>query len=230
MKTSSGDAGASSALIYPYFLRDVDASTELLARINDAVPRNLPETIRADVCQELALSILSGEAVISNAGECISQHIKKQFAFSPYRYGHVSFDREELRNQIELQMQRPITCLAEYFRNYKKHWAARNKDKCRTYGRAYRARNLATIRSKQRDSYRRVNNVAPEKYRPKVTAEIVLEMRGKYAKGASLGALALEYDLKEQTAYDALTGRTWKNLPLPDYASRRKPNRGRHIK
>jgi hypothetical protein len=58
----------------------------------------------------------------------------------------------------------------------------------------------------------------------------VLELRDKYASGASLGKLSLDCGLREQTIYDAITGRTWKQVPLPDYADRRRPNRGRHVK
>lgn len=139
-------------------------------------------------------------------------------------------ERERIRQAGRRAAERKAADEAEYHRRYKITWRADNHDRCRKYGRDYRERNLKAVRNKQRESYRRKNNVPPERYRPKVTPERVLEMRGKYASGISLGSLALEYGLKEQTAYDAITGRTWKDLPLPDYSARRRPNRGRHVK
>lgn len=141
-----------------------------------------------------------------------------------------SEERERISNRNLQAAKREKARRAKYHKNYSKEWSANNKDKCRKYWRDYRARNLASIRERQRNSYRRANNVTPENYRPKITGEKVLQMRQEYAEGKSLGLLAAKYCLSEGAAYDAITGRTWKNLPVPDYQSRRRPSRGRHVK
>ena len=109
-------------------------------------------------------------------------------------------------------------------------WADKNRDKCQKHWRDYRQRNLETVRYKQREAYRSKHHVSPENYRNKLDAEKVLNMRSQYAEGKSLGMLATNYGVSEKTAYDAITGVTWKKLPLPNYEGRRRPNRGRHVK
>ena len=108
-------------------------------------------------------------------------------------------------------------------------WVNNNRAQCRKYWRDYRSRNLSAVREQQRNNYRQKNNVPPEKFRPKLSQTAVLEMRAKFAQGISLGVLTTDYKVNVQTAYDAILGRTWRKLPLPDYSQRKRPNRGRHV-
>jgi hypothetical protein len=71
---------------YPYLLSDVVDGAQLIQRINNLVPRYLSEDVRADVCQEVALAVLSDELDLANLAGYIKQYIKSQSAYLPSKY------------------------------------------------------------------------------------------------------------------------------------------------
>lgn len=94
------------ALLYPYNFSAVAEGAALIAKIIDLVPRTLPEAVRADVCQELALAVLSGEADPERLDEHVAAAVRTQFRFLPSRW-HVSLDDEEYRvSRVEYQARR----------------------------------------------------------------------------------------------------------------------------
>lgn len=59
-------------LVWPYG----DADDPVVAKVNRLIPRNLPEQIRAEACQELAVALLSREKATSEADlvtECVAR-------------------------------------------------------------------------------------------------------------------------------------------------------------
>lgn len=66
---------------------------DLLAAINNIVPRGLPPVIRADVCQDLALAIIAGEIRLSAvSAETIVEFTRAAYKLSPLASGRVSLD------------------------------------------------------------------------------------------------------------------------------------------
>lgn len=81
-----------SELVYPYLLDTQVEGADLLLAVNAAVPKSLPQDVRADVCQELILACLAGEVdarqIAAHAPHFIKQHYKRY----PRRFGIVSLD------------------------------------------------------------------------------------------------------------------------------------------
>lgn len=62
--------------LYPFITKDRTADNAILAAVHSAVPKYLAEDIRADVCQDLIVSILTGEVSLDNLSEIVPQHLK----------------------------------------------------------------------------------------------------------------------------------------------------------
>lgn len=80
-------------LYYPYLAHDPKKSDgeDLVVLANKLVPKGLPHDIRADVCQELIISILSGEITRDQAHDHVHKHIGRvfksvEFKFTPAGY------------------------------------------------------------------------------------------------------------------------------------------------
>jgi hypothetical protein len=52
--------------------------------------------------------------------------------------------------------------------------------------------------------------------RAKVTGEIVMEMRRRYAEGENAAALGRLFGITQSAAHQAVSGRSWKHLPMVD--------------
>ena len=76
------------AMFYPYMpKRSSSVGADLVLEINAAVPRTLPSEIRSDVCQEMAMAVLSGEfdrSAIKHNVEAIIRRIKDDSGFIEY--------------------------------------------------------------------------------------------------------------------------------------------------
>ncbi len=81
-------------LLYPYSVSPAADGAELILRINELVSKSLPESVRADACQELALRVLSGEADAARLEEYVRECVRTQYRFLPSKF-HVSLDCEE---------------------------------------------------------------------------------------------------------------------------------------
>ena len=60
--------------LWPYGCDD-----RLCLRINEIVPRGIPEDVRADVCQELVLAVLAGDVELENASKSLPQATRVAF-------------------------------------------------------------------------------------------------------------------------------------------------------
>lgn len=62
---------------YPYIAHDPKRTTgaDLVMAVNKAVPRGLPEELRADICQDLICAVLAGEIAVENIGGSVKEFI-----------------------------------------------------------------------------------------------------------------------------------------------------------
>lgn len=83
----------SSFVRYPFIIQTRDTPEhELLRFVNAAVPRQLPDQMRADVCQDLAVALLSGEVSRERAPALVKKLISANWKINPSRYGPLSLD------------------------------------------------------------------------------------------------------------------------------------------
>jgi hypothetical protein len=82
----------SAAAYWPYLKDTNHQDYEMIAVINNAVPRTLPEYVRADICQNLAVSILLGEIQLDDLQKAIPVLVKSAWKDSPSKYGPLSLD------------------------------------------------------------------------------------------------------------------------------------------
>jgi len=61
---------------YPYLPKSLGIEDNLLRTIHEAVSRGLPDDIRADLCQDLVVSVLSGDVSLENVREAIPLHLR----------------------------------------------------------------------------------------------------------------------------------------------------------
>lgn len=86
-----------SHVCYPY-LRTTNTSeasrdgAELLSFVNNLIPRRIPDDIRADICQDMIVAILTGETTRSQLDKDHRSFISKIFAQYPWKYKWISFD------------------------------------------------------------------------------------------------------------------------------------------
>ena len=66
--------------------------SDLLKVINNALPLYLPELIREDICQEIALAALRGDADITNLSPAIAVYKKKINGLTSNRFQFISVD------------------------------------------------------------------------------------------------------------------------------------------
>lgn len=82
------------ALLYwPYMRGDDPRYIGLIRAVNEAVPRTLADGIRADVCQEIMVSVLTGEIAETEIGSAVKAHLKNHYKQFPVKaYGVLSLD------------------------------------------------------------------------------------------------------------------------------------------
>jgi hypothetical protein len=102
--------GNHAPLRYPYLLDDRVDGAELLLRINALVPRGLPETIRADVCQALALAVLMGEIRSDEIDAHVSSYVRQQYALMSSKYATIYLDTmsAKARENVEVYAQQLV--------------------------------------------------------------------------------------------------------------------------
>jgi hypothetical protein len=90
---------------YPYLTdTTVGDGAELLTIINALVPR-LAESVRADVCQELALSVLIGEVKLEELSLHVRDYAKRQFMLSNKRLLYLDSLSARARENVEIYAQ-----------------------------------------------------------------------------------------------------------------------------
>lgn len=86
------DAAPTGSLFYPYLIYEPNKENDLLFAVNNAVPKSVPEQLRADICQDLIVAVLSGEMDRSELEDQASVYIKKVMKMFPMKYGPLSLD------------------------------------------------------------------------------------------------------------------------------------------
>lgn len=84
----------SQQLFYPYMVHDKESPDEgaaLVKLVNSVVPGTLPEDIRADVCQDLIIGILSGDIAPGRVHDFVEEHVSKAFKVNPTRFEGTGF-------------------------------------------------------------------------------------------------------------------------------------------
>jgi hypothetical protein len=90
-KVNSNEVGIKAPIVkipefYPYSINPDNEGFDLIERINALVPKNILEDLRADICQELALLVYSGEVEEAFIAETIPKVIKQQRKFMPTKF------------------------------------------------------------------------------------------------------------------------------------------------
>lgn len=77
---------------YPYISNRAGEEHELLLAVEALVPKSLPKWSRADICQDLLVAVLTGEATLENVRDNVPRYIKWFFSKEPSKYGDLSLD------------------------------------------------------------------------------------------------------------------------------------------
>jgi hypothetical protein len=93
----------SKQLFYPFMAHDPekpDGARDLVLLVNGAVPDSWPEHIRADVCQDMIVGLLSGDIAVGDLNDAVGRYITKHFKTLPLKYDgagpRISFDQPML--------------------------------------------------------------------------------------------------------------------------------------
>lgn len=95
-------------LFYPYMAHDpknIDEGRALALLANQLVPRELPEQIRADVCQDLVVGMISGEVQPDRANDFVIERMRHIYRLFPqlqpqyYRGAQSSIDQPVFHNK-----------------------------------------------------------------------------------------------------------------------------------
>lgn len=81
---------------YPFIAHDPRKTTgaDLVAKVNKAVPRGLPEEIRADICQDLICAILAGEMTEADLQGNVRDFVKTGRKMFADKWAFVNLDAE----------------------------------------------------------------------------------------------------------------------------------------
>lgn len=77
---------------YPYITSRVSEEHELLLAVDALVPKSLPKWARADICQDLLIAVLTGDATLDNVRDDVLRYIKWFLSKEPSKYGPLSLD------------------------------------------------------------------------------------------------------------------------------------------
>lgn len=91
----SRNATSVKDLFYPFVIHKPkvqDGAYDMMMLVNNAVPKQLPDHIRADICQDLIVSILAGEIDADEIKANVKGFSRKVFEMHPMKYGHLSLD------------------------------------------------------------------------------------------------------------------------------------------
>lgn len=83
---------------YPFISTTPNEDHELLLAVDALVPKGLNSNTRADVCQDMIVAILSGEATLENIAGQRPKYMKQFFKMFPTKYGHLSLDAPLMLN------------------------------------------------------------------------------------------------------------------------------------
>lgn len=83
------------SIVYPFLIHDGGKPEhDLLRRVNAAVPKHFPPEMRADICQDLIVGILTGEFPEDDLRLPAKEMTKRVTKMFPTKYGLASLDAE----------------------------------------------------------------------------------------------------------------------------------------
>jgi hypothetical protein len=77
---------------YPYISGEPTKEHNLLLAVEMLIPKSLPNDVRSDVCQDMIVAVLSGEASLDTLRGDWNGYLKKFWKMYPSKYGHISLD------------------------------------------------------------------------------------------------------------------------------------------
>jgi hypothetical protein len=77
---------------YPYISATPTDDHALIIAVDSLVPKGLADHTRADICQDMIVSVLSGDVLLENLRDAVPKFIKQYFKQSPSKYNHLSLD------------------------------------------------------------------------------------------------------------------------------------------
>ena len=77
---------------YPYISGNATGEHDMLLAVDAIVPRNLPNSMRCDLCQDMIVAVLSGEATLDNLKGDLKKYMSQFWKMFPDKYGHLSLD------------------------------------------------------------------------------------------------------------------------------------------
>lgn len=89
------DNGQPVVLAWPYVGEHTPksiAGLDLIEAIDAIVPTSLAPATREDVCQDLAVAVLTGEVNLGNLRDALPKYLDRAFKQFPIKYGHLSLD------------------------------------------------------------------------------------------------------------------------------------------
>jgi hypothetical protein len=82
------------AEVYPFITSTPTEDHDLLLAVDRLVPKGIAADVRADLCQDMIVSILTGEIAIENLRDATPQYVKRLYKEMPSKYGHLSLDTQ----------------------------------------------------------------------------------------------------------------------------------------
>lgn len=83
---------AQMAEYYPFITSTPTDDHELLLAVERLVPKGISPDIRGDICQDMIVSILTGEIDLANLKDATPRFVKQLYETMPSKYGHISLD------------------------------------------------------------------------------------------------------------------------------------------
>jgi hypothetical protein len=77
---------------YPYIKGEPTSDHELILAVDQLVPKGLLNDVRADVCQDMIVAILTGEVTFGNLRDGLPKYLRQFMRNAPSKYGHLSLD------------------------------------------------------------------------------------------------------------------------------------------
>lgn len=77
---------------YPFIVGTPTSDHDLILAVDALVPKGIPSDARADICQDMLVSILTGEITLANLQDTTPRFVKRIYQDMPSKYGHLSLD------------------------------------------------------------------------------------------------------------------------------------------
>ena len=72
-------------LYWPYMTTNDPRYEGVIRKVNEAVPRSMDDAVRADVCQDILVSVLTGEIHESDIQRAVKLHVSRHYKLFPVR-------------------------------------------------------------------------------------------------------------------------------------------------